>query len=334
MADRGFTAHEFLSDFNLYNMNGRLYDPVVGRFLSPDPYITDPSFSQSYNRYSYCLNNPLKFIDYSGESWKSFWNKIGNWLTRNNIQFQVGYNSTFGPGFSIGDNPMYYPGYENKIVDGQQNISNQIAGFSGWDGYTMPELSLPTEGFVGESPLANGVASSDGGTPWYSIYNWPALGSSARTMDALYAGDYVSATGYFLTCAAEVFTLGYSSGIKVSSQVVTTTAKTSTALATKYPANAAIAGTTERTFLMPGQVIDRYGALGGKWFSTPGTSYGARSIPPGYSPYTQFKVLKPFEVQKSLASPGFFGGQTGFGIQFQSPVGADILIKRRIIAPY
>ena len=33
-ADRGFTSHEFLSDFNLYNMNGRLYDPVVGRFLS------------------------------------------------------------------------------------------------------------------------------------------------------------------------------------------------------------------------------------------------------------------------------------------------------------
>ncbi len=105
-ADRGFTSHEFLSDFNLYNMNGRLYDPVVGRFLSPDPYITDPSFSQSYNRYSYALNNPLKFTDYSGESWKSFWRGVGNWMT-NNIKFQVGYNSTFGPGFSFGDNPVY-----------------------------------------------------------------------------------------------------------------------------------------------------------------------------------------------------------------------------------
>ena len=80
--------------------------------------------------------------------------------------------------------------------------------------------------------------------------------------------------------------------------------------------------------------MDRYGTLGGKWFSTPTTSYGARSIPPGLSPYTQFKVLKPFEVQKSLASPGMFGGQTGFGIQFQSPVGADILIKRGIITPF
>ena len=66
-ADRGFTGHEFLADFNLYNMNGRLYDPVVGRFLSPDPFIADPSFSQSYNRYAYCLNNPLKYIDPDGE---------------------------------------------------------------------------------------------------------------------------------------------------------------------------------------------------------------------------------------------------------------------------
>jgi RHS repeat-associated protein len=66
-ADRGFTAHEYLADFNLYNMNGRLYDPVLGRFLSPDPYIADPAFTQSYNRYSYVLNNPLKYNDPTGE---------------------------------------------------------------------------------------------------------------------------------------------------------------------------------------------------------------------------------------------------------------------------
>ena len=67
VADRGFTGHEYLEDFDLYNMNGRLYDPVLGRFLSPDPYIADPSFTQSYNRYSYVLNNPLKYNDPTGE---------------------------------------------------------------------------------------------------------------------------------------------------------------------------------------------------------------------------------------------------------------------------
>ncbi|KAF0234054.1 MAG: RHS repeat-associated core domain-containing [Prolixibacteraceae bacterium] len=80
-AERGFTSHEFLADFNLYNMNGRLYDPVVGRFLSPDPYISDPSFSQSYNRYAYALNNPLKYIDPSGEFiWQWLMAMAGNYL--------------------------------------------------------------------------------------------------------------------------------------------------------------------------------------------------------------------------------------------------------------
>ncbi|MDR1153694.1 MAG: hypothetical protein LBL04_03205 [Bacteroidales bacterium] len=65
--DRGFTGHEHLDEFGLINMNGRMYDPVVGRFLSPDPYVQDPEFSQSFNRYSYCWNNPLIYTDPTGE---------------------------------------------------------------------------------------------------------------------------------------------------------------------------------------------------------------------------------------------------------------------------
>lgn len=64
---RGFTGHEHLSQFGLINMNARLYDPAVGRFLSPDPYVQMPDFTQNFNRYSYALNNPLKYMDESGE---------------------------------------------------------------------------------------------------------------------------------------------------------------------------------------------------------------------------------------------------------------------------
>lgn len=64
---RGFTGHEHLVWFGLINMNARLYDPVIGRFLSPAPYIQSPDFSQNFNRYSYCLNNPLIFVDENGE---------------------------------------------------------------------------------------------------------------------------------------------------------------------------------------------------------------------------------------------------------------------------
>ena len=64
---RGFTGHEHLPWFGLINCNARLYDPAVGRFLMPDPYVVNPLFSQDYNRYTYCRNNPLKYIDPDGE---------------------------------------------------------------------------------------------------------------------------------------------------------------------------------------------------------------------------------------------------------------------------
>ena len=48
------------------NMNGRLYDPMLGRMLSPDIVVQQTDYTQSYNRYSYCFNNPLRFTDPSG----------------------------------------------------------------------------------------------------------------------------------------------------------------------------------------------------------------------------------------------------------------------------
>lgn len=64
---RGYTGHEHLAVFGLINMNGRLYDPVLGRFLSPDPFIQVGDFGQNFNSYSYCLNNPLIYIDQNGQ---------------------------------------------------------------------------------------------------------------------------------------------------------------------------------------------------------------------------------------------------------------------------
>ena len=66
---RGYTGHEHIDGFDLINMNGRVYDPLIGRFLSPDPFIQLPYDPQSFNRYSYCLNNPLKYTDPDGEFW-------------------------------------------------------------------------------------------------------------------------------------------------------------------------------------------------------------------------------------------------------------------------
>lgn len=63
---RGYCGHEMVNEFGIINMNGRLYDPVLGRFFSPDPFVQFHGNPQNYNRYSYCLNNPLKYTDPSG----------------------------------------------------------------------------------------------------------------------------------------------------------------------------------------------------------------------------------------------------------------------------
>ena len=65
--DRGFTGHEHLFEFGLINMNGRMYDPLMSTFLSVDNYVQSPENSQNFNRYAYCLNNPLKYTDPDGE---------------------------------------------------------------------------------------------------------------------------------------------------------------------------------------------------------------------------------------------------------------------------
>ena len=65
---RGYTGHENVGIGTLINMNARLYDPVIGRFISADSIIPSPYYSQSYNRYAYVYNNPLKYTDPSGHS--------------------------------------------------------------------------------------------------------------------------------------------------------------------------------------------------------------------------------------------------------------------------
>ena len=67
LLDRGFTGHEHLQTVGLIHMNGRLYDPALHRFLMPDNYIQDPFNTQNFNRYGYCLNNPLVYVDQDGE---------------------------------------------------------------------------------------------------------------------------------------------------------------------------------------------------------------------------------------------------------------------------
>jgi RHS repeat-associated protein len=83
---RGFTGEEQLDTVALVHLNGRVYDPMVGRMISADPTVPDPLNAQAWNRYSYVGNDPLAFTDPSGFSWlSSFFHSVSNFVTNNSI---------------------------------------------------------------------------------------------------------------------------------------------------------------------------------------------------------------------------------------------------------
>ena len=104
LTDRGYTMHSLfrpfgkhLDDFGLINMNGRVYDPLLGRFLSPDNHIQAPGNPQNYNRYSYVLNNPLKYTDPSGYEYQPHqddknWNQSALYNTMMGQRINDGFN--------------------------------------------------------------------------------------------------------------------------------------------------------------------------------------------------------------------------------------------------
>lgn len=69
LIDRGYTSHEHFMQVGIVHMNGRLYDPLLRRFLNADENIQDPTNTQNYNKYGYVMNNPLLYNDPSGELW-------------------------------------------------------------------------------------------------------------------------------------------------------------------------------------------------------------------------------------------------------------------------
>ena len=109
-------------------------------------------------------------------------------------------------------------------------------------------------------------------------------------------------------------------------------AQGSTSAITKfYPANNGFVGAVQRTFLMPGEQISRYGSTAGKFFSPANTSLPMRALPPNANTnmLNLYTILKPFEVQAGTIAPAF--GQPGLGIQYVSPVSAETLLKWGII---
>ena len=165
ITDRGYTMHEHLTALNLINMNGRVYDPVLARFLSPDPYVQAPDFTQSFNRYAYCWNNPFKYVDPSGEffyiSLSIGCSKDGGW------SFSIGAGIGFKGGLSVGISIGYNTGgnswsFNADATYGGAYVSAGYDTKAGWNvgvGYCIGAQV----GIFNFSVFSAGVSYSQGG---------------------------------------------------------------------------------------------------------------------------------------------------------------------------
>ena len=139
-AGRGYTGHEHLQAFSLINMNGRVYDPVLARFLSPDPFVQAPGYANSFNRYAYVMNNPLMFTDPSGYKstprWLLWWwfiiNKISYMPSKDGTKMTVG-NSGDGGGNGEGVVFSYSP-FDPWSSNSSSNTNSPGGGLGGRTG--------------------------------------------------------------------------------------------------------------------------------------------------------------------------------------------------------
>ncbi len=201
---RGYTGHEHLDEFTLINMNGRVYDPLVGRFLSPDNYVQAPDFTQSYNRYAYCLNNPLKYSDPSGEKF-TFWHFVAGSLCGALSWMPIFKHATgqITTGQAIGE---YLVNVASFLAGA--GISNVQTAFSNTFGFIAgSSIQSFGNGLIGEGEsdfvvsfgfgsynLTNNELNYlfDGDNKWYEDvgYAFGALGNLQDVVTAFSPGDY------------------------------------------------------------------------------------------------------------------------------------------------
>ena len=231
--DRGYTGHEHLTSVGLIHMNGRLYDPALHRFLMPDNYIQDPFNTQNFNRYGYCLNNPLKYTDPNGEiiwaavivgaiigatsyatsaamndswSWEKFaWSTLGG-----AVMGAIGGSSvatsltgdSIVNGFITGASSVLMPSYNVSIGDFSVGLSLAIAygnaagmGVNLGAGYQSGNFSISGGvGLMGYSNY-NGFGNNSFETRYSAMASWDdgKLGLSLGTN--IWKGDFAQRTG-------------------------------------------------------------------------------------------------------------------------------------------
>jgi RHS repeat-associated protein len=179
LSRRGYTDHTMVGFGGLVHMNGRVQDSITGRFLSPDPYVTEPGSTQGFNRYTYVRNNPLSYVDPSGFAQQCIFVEVPH---------SQGFAETDADGNLIGITviataPTHEPVCYGMpdVPDPNENLQGQLANpGEGGDGQYVPEPELEEVVVTGKR-LARVTAASVAG---------PQSRSSTGLLRVQYRGEY------------------------------------------------------------------------------------------------------------------------------------------------
>jgi RHS repeat-associated protein len=167
----GFTGHEHDGELGLVNMRGRIYDPALARFLTPDPFVQAPLWTQGLNRYSYTWNNPLKYVDPSGfaasDDWQDYIGPIGLGLGAVGLVTYGGLVAT-GKAGEFGFSSLTSPG-----------------GYGGGGGGPGGAISQVTFSIASYEYLSN--------SPSFNQQSWSGSGGYATPTGAIAKGGSVAA---------------------------------------------------------------------------------------------------------------------------------------------
>ncbi len=316
----GFTGHEQLDHIGLVHMSGRVYDPVIGRFLSPDPVIQAPYWGQDLNRYSYAWNNPLSIVDPTGYTEEvpclmeqGRCAQVNVHGLRDGQSFGIAWGELWGAWMRSGSLGQPVSAWERDPCG--QDGSAMACRSSGRD--VGPPAPISTVASVSLSPSAEFPAR---GADYYAARTLEWIGYTliafdlANTATGVLVGPDTGLLGAPLVAAAVQLRSGAGSGSK--------------ALQTYWPPSRGFMGPPTRGVLKPGSRIDRYGSELGTFASPAGTPFGARALPPQAvtAPLRQYEVLRPLPVREGAAAPWF--GQPGGGIQYELAHPIETLIQQ------
>ena len=199
---RGYSMHEHIDCLGLINMNARVYEPATCSFLSPDPLIADEGNWLNYNRYLYCLGNPVKFADPTGMEVAGPWNAP--------LTGKTGVVPQNGGGFGIVDMNWTYDDYSQSYIMSY-----------GYSDFVVNGANNSNDYFVNYALSGNAAYASSVTADHKNAIDWQIANASAKAMEGVNIGNSIfQGAVSFASAFSESFVYGAERVVKEKGYLV------------------------------------------------------------------------------------------------------------------